>query len=666
MYCKLIKQSLSMMTVLVIHSSLAHADYEVGQTAWQAGRPAEAITQWEKAAREGDARAMLALGRAYVKGLGVPQDYVEAHRWLNLAAAQGDADAVGERDALAEKMTTEEQAEARKLARTWRAGGRTDAPNSTVAVPGGTTPSPPPPRAIREAQGLLAALGYKPGPADGRWGPRTGRAYAAFLLDAGLPTGNVLNPSALRAMRSAAKRRNVAASVTPSLSAPATQPKHARPAVNLHRLVAAGDVNGLKAALTGGADANARDGKSWTPLMHAADRGRSLLVPLLLEAGANPNTRASDGATALFMAAVHGNSEIVEALIAAGADASIEGPKGMTAEGLIAARTVQRKYGGRPNALHEALQANESRAVIAALLDSGVDISARKRVTDQKFPQYPEFHTPLHTAAKHSTRTGVISLLLDRGARADAEVEIKYGNEPPQGNGNTAWALAASLSESADVATLLIDRAGGLNARSKYGSAPIHAAALNKSPELAKRLIERGANVNARDKNLFTSLHIATHNKNVELAKLLIDLGAHIDASSKTGMTPLHSAIQENGNIDVARLLLERGANIEASARYFATPLHFAATEKNVAAAVLLFEYRKNHDTCFKLKESVHCGVPVCWAARKENNVQMITRLLARPIHGGRSLSVDFMRAWVGVRRLAAPGFEVGSVGVWG
>ena len=39
---------------------------------------------------------------------------------------------------------------------------------------------------------------------------------------------------------------------------------------------------------------------------------------------------------------------------------------------------------------------------------------------------------------------------------------------------------------------------------------------------------------------------------------------------------------------------------------------------------------------------------------------------LPRPIHGGRRLSVDFMRARVGVRRLAAPGFEVGSVGVWG
>ena len=41
-------------------------------------------------------------------------------------------------------------------------------------------------------------------------------------------------------------------------------------------------------------------------------------------------------------------------------------------------------------------------------------------------------------------------------------------------------------------------------------------------------------------------------------------------------------------------------------------------------------------------------------------------KTLARSIHGGRSLSVDFMRPWVGVRRLAAPGFEVGSVGVWG
>ena len=38
-------------------------------------------------------------------------------------------------------------------------------------------PGPPPPRAIREAQALLADLGYDPGPADGKWGRRTGKAY---------------------------------------------------------------------------------------------------------------------------------------------------------------------------------------------------------------------------------------------------------------------------------------------------------------------------------------------------------------------------------------------------------------------------------------------------------------------------------------------------------
>ena len=67
---------------------------------------------------------MLALGRAFVKGLGVPQDFVEAHKWFNLAAARGDAKAAAERDALAKRMTVEERAEARRLARAWRTAGR--------------------------------------------------------------------------------------------------------------------------------------------------------------------------------------------------------------------------------------------------------------------------------------------------------------------------------------------------------------------------------------------------------------------------------------------------------------------------------------------------------------------------------------------------------------
>jgi len=101
----------------------ARADYETGQTTWDAGHHTDAVALWQEAARANDARAMLALGRAFVKGLGVPQDYVEAHKWLNLAAGLGNLDAVAERDALAAEMTAEERAEARKLARAWRTAG---------------------------------------------------------------------------------------------------------------------------------------------------------------------------------------------------------------------------------------------------------------------------------------------------------------------------------------------------------------------------------------------------------------------------------------------------------------------------------------------------------------------------------------------------------------
>ena len=103
----------------------AQADYKAGQRAWDAGRHAQAVAQWKAAAKANDGRAMLALGRAFVKGLGVAQDYVEAHKWLNLAAGRGSAKAAVERDALAAKMTAQERAEARKLARAWRPGKKT-------------------------------------------------------------------------------------------------------------------------------------------------------------------------------------------------------------------------------------------------------------------------------------------------------------------------------------------------------------------------------------------------------------------------------------------------------------------------------------------------------------------------------------------------------------
>ena len=139
------------MVVLVlalVAAQPARADYEAGQKAWDAGSVGEALIQWRAAADAGDRRAMLALGRLYLQGLGVIQDYVEAHKWLNLAASRGEVAALEERDALAAQMTPAQIATAQERAATWRPGaGRADGARETIGAQArATTPPGRPPR----------------------------------------------------------------------------------------------------------------------------------------------------------------------------------------------------------------------------------------------------------------------------------------------------------------------------------------------------------------------------------------------------------------------------------------------------------------------------------------------------------------------------------------
>ena len=401
----------------------AKADFEAGQHAWDNGQPTEAREHWHAAADAGDGRAMLALGRLYLQGLGAPQNFIDAHKWFNLAASRGEADALAERDALAAKMTPQQIALAQERAATWRPAEMQEAqavpaPVPTPEGPAAPVPAegagPPPVEVLREAQALLAELGYDPGLRDGIWGRRSAQAYRLFLRDAGLPPSEQLTVEALRAMRTIAARQRRAAQLgaipdaapepaasgrprrpskrsarhrrcwrhwatTPggatacgtgapcrptypscaSLACPVSErltPEALRtlrtiaarqdrepeaaaaapsppalPRDTVHRKVQAGDIDGLEAALRAGAEVNVRDQRGWTPLMYAANRGYTLLVPALLDAGANPDTQAADGATALFMAVLQGHEGIAMALVQAGANISIRGTKGQDA-----------------------------------------------------------------------------------------------------------------------------------------------------------------------------------------------------------------------------------------------------------------------------------------------------------------------------------------------
>ena len=72
-------------------------------------------------AAAGDADAYFDLGMAYSCGSGVEIDLVEAHKWFNLAAVNGDARGQELRAEVAEEMTAREIAEAQRQARAWLA-----------------------------------------------------------------------------------------------------------------------------------------------------------------------------------------------------------------------------------------------------------------------------------------------------------------------------------------------------------------------------------------------------------------------------------------------------------------------------------------------------------------------------------------------------------------
>jgi len=62
---------------------------------------------------------LFALGMMYSVGRDVPVDLVSAHKWFNLAALKGNADATRLRREIADQMSEAEIAAAQRAARAW-------------------------------------------------------------------------------------------------------------------------------------------------------------------------------------------------------------------------------------------------------------------------------------------------------------------------------------------------------------------------------------------------------------------------------------------------------------------------------------------------------------------------------------------------------------------
>lgn len=71
------------------------------------------------AAEATDASDCFALGMVYSAGAGVAIDLIEAHKWFNIAAMRGHADAARLRREIAEQMADAEIGRAQRAARDW-------------------------------------------------------------------------------------------------------------------------------------------------------------------------------------------------------------------------------------------------------------------------------------------------------------------------------------------------------------------------------------------------------------------------------------------------------------------------------------------------------------------------------------------------------------------
>ena len=72
-----------------------------------------------RAPQADDAEALYEFGIVHASGRSAPVDLVSAHKWFNIAASRGNAEAIRMRREIAEEMSEAEVATAQRAARDW-------------------------------------------------------------------------------------------------------------------------------------------------------------------------------------------------------------------------------------------------------------------------------------------------------------------------------------------------------------------------------------------------------------------------------------------------------------------------------------------------------------------------------------------------------------------
>ena len=356
-------------------------------------------------------------------------------------------------------------------------------------------------------------------------------------------------------------------------------------AQNLQHLIVSGDYHGLQAALTAGADPNARLPDGSLALAWAIERQDPEPVEMLLRAGAavNDPDPAANPYRPLIVACLNPQPEVMRLLLDAGADVNARGPDGISALALCAenapADTVSRLLarGAAVNATDRLGQtplmraaANGHAALFHLLLVHGADV---RQSSSGGF-------TPLMFAARS-------------GDGATARLALAAGGNPgDRAADGTTLVQLAMLQGNYDFVAALVRRGADLHAVDLNGRALLHAATLANQPSLVRLLVEHGADINqvtdlprvhwkyesnfrAGDYEFprLTPLLIAAENGAAELMTYLAEQGADPAHRTRDGYG-LVLAAASSANADALATALRLAPDANVANEHGETPLH--------------------------------------------------------------------------------------------
>lgn len=315
---------------------------------------------------------------------------------------------------------------------------------------------------------------------------------------------------------------------------------------DLFALISDRDLAGLEAAISAGADVNARQsaGLEATPLMWTTGREADY-TRVLLEAGAEVDVRDAMGDPAINWAAYYGNTDTIALLLAAGADTELTG------HGTPVEIVMRRGHEASLSLLLDHRGERPDRSVAEAALE----------------------------AALVAGDTDTISAL---AAHVDIAMARDWAGRPVL--------QAAARADQASAASALIEAGAPVDGVDAIGFTALFEAARDGSLDAVEALIAAGADVNhvsGENALSLTALHLAAIGNHVEIVDALLAAGANTDAVGTMGATPLMWAIFE-GSREAALRLVEAGTDVTIEGRFGDTALSAAEAYEweDVAAAI--------------------------------------------------------------------------------